>query len=129
MKKDSLTYLKEISNAFKNYQNENENLDMNLLNKIYEYTLKIDNLTEEEKLNLDNFIKENQVSINHIANIFLNKEEKLNLDKKLKFMYPIALSNTPSVVKSLKGKTESLKEVFRKKEAIKILCKTYPKAA
>ncbi len=129
MKKDSLTYLKEISNAFRNYQDINKELDLNLLNKIYGYTLKIDDLNEDEKIELDNFIKENQFSINHIANIFLDKEKKINLDKRLKFMCPIALASTPSVVKSLKGKTESLKEIFRKEKSIKILCKTYPKAA
>lgn len=129
MKKDSLTYLKEVSIAFRNYQDINEKLDLNLLNKIYGYTLRIDDLTEDEKIELDNFIKENQISINHIANIFLDKEKKVNLDKRLKFMCPIALAPTPSVVKSLKGKTESLKEIFRKEKSIKILCKTYPKAA
>ena len=115
MKKDSLTYLKEVSNAFRNYQDINEELDLNLLNKIYGYSLRIDDLTEDEKIELDNFIKENQISINHIANIFLDKEKKLNLDKRLKFMCPIALAPTPSVVKSLKGKRYDYIKTNRKK--------------
>ena len=86
MKKTS-EYLKIIKEAYNNYIS-NENIDINVCQRIYNYIQNIEYLSKEEQLDLDNFINENRVQEIHLANIYLDSKIKNKLEKQLKKMKP-----------------------------------------
>lgn len=123
MIKDKLNYLKSISEALKTYNEQNTIIDYELIKKIYEYTNKLDEITLEEKKQLDNFIKENTISIQHLANIYLDKKGEESLNYRLTRMLPIQLTNHQSKIRFIKGKEDELKGAMQQTSMVKVLCK------
>lgn len=123
MIKDKLNYLKSISEALKTYNEQNTIIDYELIKKIYEYTNKLDEITLEEKKQLDNFIKENTISIQHLANIYLDKKGEESLNHRLTRMLPIQLTNHQSKIRFIKGKEDELKGAMQQTSMVKVLCK------
>lgn len=123
MVKDKLNYLKSISEALKTYNEQNTIIDYELIKKIYEYTNKLDEITLEEKKQLDNFIKENTISIQHLANIYLDKKGEESLNYRLTRMLPIQLTNHQSKIRFIKGKEDELKGAMQQTSMVKVLCK------
>lgn len=127
-----IVYLKNLKNAFKTYNNENDIIDFELVQKMYDYANRLDELTNEEKQQLDNFIAENTISIKHLANIYLDKKGEEDLNRRLNRMLPIQITKPQSNIKFLKGKENELIEAMHQGNMVKVLCKTrkkYPKAA
>lgn len=127
-----IVYLKNLKNAFKTYNNENDIIDFELVQKMYDYANRLDELTNEEKQQLDNFIAENTISIKHLANIYLDKKGEEDLNRRLNRMLPIQITKPQSNIKFLKGKENELIEAMHQENMVKVLCKTrkkYPKAA
>lgn len=123
MIKDKLSYLKSISEALKTYNEQNTIIDYELVKKIYEYTNKLDELTLGEKKELDDFITENTISIEHLANIYLDKKGEESLNYRLTRMLPIQLTNHQSKIRFIKGKEEELKSAMQQTSMVKVLCK------
>ncbi len=126
-----IVYLKNLKNAFKTYNNENDIIDFELVQKMYDYANRLDELTNEEKQQLDNFIAENTISIKHLANIYLDKKGEEDLNRRLNRMLPIQITKPQSNIKFLKGKENELIEAMHQENMVKVLCKTrkkYPKA-
>ena len=123
MIKDKLNYLKSISEALKTYNEKNTIIDYELVKKIYEYTNKLDELTLGEKKELDDFITENTISIEHLANIYLDKKGEESLNYRLTRMLPIQLTNHQSKIRFIKGKEEELKGAMQQTSMVKVLCK------
>lgn len=123
MIKDKLSYLKSISEALKTYNEQNTIIDYELVKKIYEYTNKLDELTLGEKKELDDFITENTISIEHLANIYLDKKGEESLNYRLTRMLPIQLTNHQSKIRFIKGKEEELKDAMQQTSMVKVLCK------
>ena len=127
-----IVYLKNLKNAFKTYDDENDIIDFELVQKMYDYANRLDELTNEEKQQLDNFIAENTISIKHLANIYLDKKGEEDLNRRLNRMLPIQITKPQSNIKFLKGKENELIEAMHQENMVKVLCKTrkkYPKAA
>lgn len=129
MLKDKITYMKEVLDALKTYKEENNNINNNLLNRIYGYAQNIENLSETEYHELNQFITSNQVNIEHLANIFLDEKGKEVLTKRLNWMLPCKISNPNGQIKLIEGKAEALESAVNNKIAIKVLRKTYPQTA
>lgn len=132
MPKSNLTYLKEISEALRVYNDENENIDFELIQKIYGYASNLENLSEEEKRELDDFIAANTFSIRHLASLYLDEAGRKNLNHQLARMAPIQMTKPQSHIKLIKGSESALREVLKAETKVKVLCKTrkkYRKAA
>ena len=132
MPKSNLTYLKEISEALRVYNDENENIDFELIQKIYGYASNLENLSEEEKRELDDFIAANTFSIRHLASLYLDEAGRKNLNRQLTRMAPIQMTKPQSHIKLIKGSESALKEALKDETKVKVLCKTrkkYRKAA
>ena len=122
-----IVYLKNLKNAFKTYNNENDIIDFELVQKMYDYANRLDELTNEEKQQLDNFIAENTISIKHLANIYLDKKGEEDLNRRLNRMLPIQITKPQSNIKFLKGKENELIEAMHQENMVKVLCKTRKK--
>lgn len=120
-----IDYAKEASKAFKTYISNNQNIDINLCQKIYNYIQNIEYITKTEKKELDIFINENSFDIIHLANIYTNPERKKTLKKQLMRMIPINVSKSNKRIYEARGNISSLININNKK-AIKIKRKTYP---
>lgn len=124
MQKDKLTYLKQASQALKTYNAENDIIDYELIQKIYNYITSIDSLNDDQLKELDDFIAENTISIKHLANIYLDKKKENALNRKLIKMAPIQLTKHQSKIRFIKGKETDLHEAIHQKDMVKVLCKT-----
>ena len=63
MQKNKLTYLKNIREALNTYNEENDVLDLEYIQKIYGYANNLEHLSLDEYKDLDEFITENTISI------------------------------------------------------------------
>ncbi len=127
MQSKKLKYLKKISEALKIYNKENETIDFQLVQKVYQYATNFDHLTPEELQTLDNFIEENSVNITHLATLYLDKKGKENLNNRLIRMLPIQITKPQSKIKLIKGKEKDLNNAIYQSHKVKVLCKS-PKA-
>lgn len=132
MQKNKLTYLKNIREALNTYNEENDALDLEYIQKIYRYANNLEHLSLDEYKDLDEFIAENTISIEHLANIFLDKKGEENLNFKLIRMIPIQVTKPQSKIRVIKGKENELIGAMQQENMVKVLCKTrkkYQKAA
>ncbi len=132
MQKNKLTYLKNIREALNTYNEENDVLDLEYIQKIYGYANNLEHLSLDEYKDLDEFIAENTISIEHLANIFLDKKGEENLNFKLIRMIPIQVTKPQSKIRVIKGKENELIGAMQQDNMVKVLCKTrkkYQKAA
>lgn len=132
MQKNKLTYLKNIREALNTYNEENDVLDLEYIQKIYGYANNLEHLSLDEYKDLDEFIAENTISIEHLANIFLDKKGEENLNFKLIRMIPIQVTKPQSKIRVIKGKENELIGAMQQENMVKVLCKTrkkYQKAA
>ena len=131
MPNSKLSYLKRLKEAFNTYNSEIEDKDLALLEKMYEYANDIDNINKQAKEELDTFIKEYSVSIEHLANIYLNNKGKTNLKHMIRKMLPIQVTKPQCRIRIIKGKENVLSNAIYQKSKVKVLCKkrNFPKAA
>ena len=132
MQKNKLTYLKNIREALNTYNEENDVLDLEYIQKIYGYANNLEHLSLDEYKDLDEFIAENTISIEHLANIFLDKKGEENLNFKLIRMIPIQVTKPQSKIRVIKGKENELIGAMQQDNMVKVLCTTrkkYQKAA
>lgn len=127
MHMNKLAYLKNLKDAFKTYNDENDVIDFELVQKMYDYANHLDKLTDEEKQQLDDFIAENTISIEHLANIYLDKKGEENLSHLLTRMFPIQVTKPQCKIKFIKGKENILTEAIYQSNKMKVLCKTKKK--
>ena len=104
MPNSKLSYLKRLKEAFNTYNSEIEDKDLALLEKMYEYANDIDNINKQAKEELDTFIKEYSVSIEHLANIYLDNKGKTNLKHMIRKMLPIQVTKPQCRIRIIKGK-------------------------
>lgn len=124
MYKNKLDYLKNLQTALRNYQEESRVIDLEFVNKIYEYSSRLDDLSDSERLQLDSFIEDNQIEISHIANIYVDNKEILY--ERLTWSFPMKVAIPSARIKFVKGKNNDLSSAMKPKDKIKILCKKLP---
>ncbi len=120
----NLEYLKKFQNALNAYNEENQNVDIKLARKMYEYITNFDNLNNTQKQKLNNFIDENTISIKHLANIYLDETGINYLHKQLRRMKPLMISKPKLNIRIVEGKELLLNEIINQNTPVKVLCKT-----
>lgn len=120
----NLEYLKKFQNALNAYNEENQNVDIKLARKMYEYITNFDNLSNTQKQKLNNFIDENTISIKHLANIYLDENGINYLHKQLRRMKPLMISKPKLNIRIVEGKELLLNEIINQNTPVKVLCKT-----
>lgn len=120
----NLEYLKKFQNALNAYNEENQNVDIKLARKMYEYITNFDNLNNTQKQKLNNFIDENTISIKHLANIYLDENGINYLHKQLRRMKPLMISKPKLNIRIVEGKELLLNEIINQNTPVKVLCKT-----
>lgn len=119
-----LEYLKRIQAALNTYNTENQIIDLPKIRQIYEYTTHLDDLTDMQKQQLNDFIDENTISIQHLANIYLDEQGIHNLNQQLKRMRPIQITKPQCNMRFIKGNENVLTEAINPTNRVKVLCKT-----
>lgn len=119
-----LEYLKRIQAALNTYNTENQIIDLPKIRQIYEYTTHLDDLTDMQKQQLNDFIDENTISIQHLANIYLDEQGIHNLNQQLKRMRPIQITKPQCNMRFIKGNKNVLTEAINPTNRVKVLCKT-----
>lgn len=122
-----LAYLKNLKDAFKTYNDENDVIDFELIQRMYDYANRLDELTDVERQQLDDFLAENTISIEHLANIYLDKKGEENLNHMLTRMYPIQVTKPQCRIRFIKGKESILTGAIYQENKMKVLCKTRKK--
>lgn len=124
MPNKQLEYLKAFKSALQTYKKENDIIDFRLIQRMYEYTNNLDSLTNEQLNQLDTFIAENMVSIEHLANVYLDENGKANFKNRLVRMLPIQVTKPQCRIKFIKGTEKSLIKAINPENKVKVLCKT-----